>query len=238
MSKSLGNFTSLTDLLEDRRPGLPAASPAVPLPLPGRGRPPTPWPTPRRPCVGLDALVRRFDLADATRATVARPAPSLGRRPDAAVARSGPHGRRPRHPGGRRRHLRTGPPGQRGWPTTATTPRAAAWPSPSRLVCGALGLALHGGQSTSDDATAGPGGPARRGPGGQGLGPGRRHPGRARGRRLAHRGRTRRGRAPPLTPGDAVKCDPTDLGIACPGASVSSVRSPVRPVNWEIAIPG
>ena len=69
MSKSLGNFTTLTDLLDaDRPPGLPAAGAAVPLPLADGGHPRHASPTPSAALARLDAFARRAADLPARRA--------------------------------------------------------------------------------------------------------------------------------------------------------------------------
>ena len=68
MSKSLGNFTNLLDLVDDRRPArLPAAGAAVALPLADRGHRRRPSPTPRPSLGRLDRFARRVRRASGRR---------------------------------------------------------------------------------------------------------------------------------------------------------------------------
>ena len=96
MSKSLGNFDNLLDLLDQvRRPGVPDAAAAEPLPQPGDGRRTTTSRRPRGRSAGLDAF----------------------------AAPDGRRSRRPRAPTptGRARRVRA-----RRWTTTSTPRRAMA----------------------------------------------------------------------------------------------------------------
>ena len=90
MSKSLGNFNNLLDLIDQRPPGLPAARPAGPLPLAGGGQPERHRGRRPRPSAGLDALARR--------GAPTWPHGGAATPPTLAALR-GPHGRRPRHAG-------------------------------------------------------------------------------------------------------------------------------------------
>ena len=113
MSKSLGNFTSLVDLLE-RTDG--RAYRLLLLRSHYRSQvevTPDTVADAEEALVGLDALVRRFQLEDATWPHRRRAAARRGR-PRGPGLLPGPHGRRPGHPDGGGRHLRAGPPGQSG----------------------------------------------------------------------------------------------------------------------------
>ena len=215
MSKSLGNFTSLTDLLE--RADARAYRLLV---LRAHYRSPievTPATVEQaeQGLARLDDLARRFDAArPPTPASPPTDAAEAGADADARGVVRGAHGRRPRHPRGPGRDLRPGPPAPTRPPTPATPTRVDAWRVTAAVLCGALGLAL-GRRGAEWTPRPPPGGRARPGPGRGRLRPGRRHPGRARGPGLGGRGRAR-GHAPaplsraasrparrPVTPGRA-----------------------------------
>ena len=130
MSKSLGNFDNLLDLLEQYdAAGLPDAAAAEPLPQPGHASAPT-------ACEAAEQAARR---PRRVRRRATSPA-SSGRRRIAAVldAFRARDGRRPRHAGGDGRccSTRCGGPTPRSTPATrrrgaARRPRSARSPAPS-----------------------------------------------------------------------------------------------------------
>ena len=150
MSKSLGNFTSLSDLLEqtDGRAYRLLVAPE-PLPVSGRSRPPTRWRAPRKRC---DASTP-WPVA-----STSPPSSAPFRAPDAAAAGADPDasGRftdamdddldTPKAFGAVFDLVAAPTP----WPTRATTAAARALAVTVAVLCGAVGLALRGGQSAFD----------------------------------------------------------------------------------------
>ena len=208
MSKSLGNFTSLADLL--------ARSDARAyrlLVLRSHYRSPievTPETIAQAEAglARLDELARRFSLADplADGPLVGPVSPSGDVDEDAVAAFVAAMDGDLDTPGAlatvfelaRRANAAADAGDDEG---AATAARTAA------MLSGALGLRLGGGGPSRRRRPGGRSGrPARRGPGGQGLGPGRRPAGRTRGRRLAGRGQRRRDPHPsPVGPSVSVR---------------------------------
>ena len=153
MSKSLGNFTSLTDLLE--RADARAYRLLV---LRAHYRSPievTPATVDQaeKALTRLDDLARRFDLPALPVGVTAESAVDRrSRRRRGGVVRRA-HGRRPRHPRGARRDLRPGPGGAPGGRGRRSRRRPAPGPHGGGVVRRASGLELGGSEPGLDAET-------------------------------------------------------------------------------------
>ena len=195
MSKSLGNFTNLLDLVDDGRPPrLPPARAAGALPLAdgghprhGRRRPSAALGAPRR----LRPAHRPASPAGRARRRRARPVP--GARWTTTST--------PRPPWRSLFDLVTGPT-PRSTPATRSR-RPTAWAT-VREIAPAVGIELAAAGGEVPAEVEQPGRRAGRGPGGQGLGRGRPAAGRDPGARLRGRGHARGTRVTP----PELRCGP------------------------------
>ena len=155
MSKSLGNFTSLADLLERSdarayrllvlrshyRSPIEVTPDTIAQAEAGLAR--------------LDELARRFGLSDplADGPLTAAASPDGDLDEDAVATFVVGHGRRPRHPRGAGHACSTSPDGPTPPPTPATTPRRGRAARTAAVLAGALGLRL--GAAAADEVDDG-----------------------------------------------------------------------------------